>query len=299
MKTSKRLDLYESVTASIIAAIENMEQGEAYEMPWMNGEMEFPRNAAKGHFYRGINVLILWIEQVSRKLENPYWATYKQWTEMGAQVRKGEKSTTICFYNQYEKESESGEEGRKVWYMKAHRVFHVSQVEGWEAPAKQEKSVFESLADAEAKIAATGAVIQHGHVTAFYRPAGDIIGMPAPEHFVATKYSTAQENYYSTLLHELTHWTGAKHRLQREMGKRFGDHQYAFEELVAELGAAFACTAMGIVAAPRQDHAHYMVSWLKALKSDKKFIFTAASHAQKAVDYILRFSEPEAKKEAA
>jgi antirestriction protein ArdC len=113
--------------------------------------------------------------------------------------------------------------------------------------------------------------------------------MPDRESFVDTECSSATENYYSTLFHELTHWTGAKHRLDRQFGKRFGDNAYAFEELVAELGAAFNCATLGITSTPRADHAQYIENWLQVLKGDKRAIFHAASKAAQSVDYLQAF----------
>jgi antirestriction protein ArdC len=128
--------------------------------------------------------------------------------------------------------------------------------------------------------------VKHGGERAFYRPADDIIQMPERERFLGTETSTPTEAYYGTLLHELTHWTGAKKRCDREFGKRFGDQAYAMEELVAELGAAFLCADLGISVTPRQDHAAYIDNWLSVLKADKKAIFTAASKAAQASDYL-------------
>lgn len=135
-------------------------------------------------------------------------------------------------------------------------------------------------------VANTGAVIHHGHPMACYRPAFDAIYMPDRAAFVATATSSATENYYSTLSHELTHWSGVEKRLDRQLGKRFGDDQYAVEELVAELGSAFLCAELGITPTPRQDHAQYLAHWLKVLKADKRALFAAAAAASKAVTYL-------------
>lgn len=136
-------------------------------------------------------------------------------------------------------------------------------------------------------VSQTGADIRHSGDQAYYAPAQDYIVMPSRALFKDTSTSTATENYYSTLFHELTHWTGAKHRLDRLSNDRFGSKDYAFEELVAELGAAMCCALTGVTSSPREDHARYILSWLKALKSDKRFIFSAASHAQKALDFLF------------
>lgn len=151
---------------------------------------------------------------------------------------------------------------------------------------------------AEAFVAATGADIRHGGNHAFYRFPDDFIQMPERERFMGTETSTATESYYGTLLHE-THWTGCAKRCDREFGKRFGDDAYAVEELVAELGAAFLCDDLGITLEPRPDHAAYLDNWLKVLKADKKAIFTAASQAAKATDYLAGLQATEVTEAAA
>ena len=151
---------------------------------------------------------------------------------------------------------------------------------------------------AEAFIAATDAKISIGGDRAFYRPSADIIAMPDRHRFIGTETSTATEGWYSTLLHEMTHWSGASHRMDRTFGKRFGDDAYAMEEMVAELGAAFLCGDLGITAEPRPDHAAYIGNWLRILKSDRKAIFTAASAANKAAEFLANFSKIEHKEAA-
>ena len=144
---------------------------------------------------------------------------------------------------------------------------------------------------AEAFVAATGAAISHGGGRAFYRPSTDSIQLPPREAFTGTATSTPAEAYYSTLCHELTHWTSAETRCNRQLGKRFGDQAYAMEELVAELGAAFLCADLGITDEPRADHAQYLATWLSVLKADKKAIFTAASKASEAAAFLAAFQE--------
>jgi antirestriction protein ArdC len=137
------------------------------------------------------------------------------------------------------------------------------------------------IASAEAFIAATGATIRHGADSAYYSPKLDIIQLPMPEAFRDT------ESYTATKAHELTHWTAHRTRLNREFGgQRFGDTGYAREELVAELGSAFLCADLGITPEPREDHAAYLAHWIAVLKADKRVIFAASAHAQKAVDFL-------------
>jgi antirestriction protein ArdC len=154
---------------------------------------------------------------------------------------------------------------------------------------------FDPHAQAEAFVRATGARVRYGFNVSRYRGDLDDIEMPSPAWFTGSSTSTSLETYYATLLHELTHWSGAKHRLDRDMGTRFGDETYAFEELVAELGAAFLCAELGIANEPRPDHAAYLAGWLAVLKRDKKAIFLAARKAQEAMDYLFGLAEMSAK----
>jgi antirestriction protein ArdC len=142
----------------------------------------------------------------------------------------------------------------------------------------------------DAFIAATGAVIRHGGGRACYIPATDEIRMPERAAFTGSATSSAEESYYATLLHELTHWTGPVHRCGRDLSGRFGSDAYAMEELIAELGSAFLCGELGIAAVPRSDHAQYLAHWLAVLKADKRAIFTAASKASEAIGFLVNRS---------
>ena len=166
--------------------------------------------------------------------------------------------------------------------------FAAEQVDGFAAPTLETPpaTVITPIERAEAFVAATGASIAHGGGRAFYRPSTDSIQLPPREAFIGTSTSTPAESYYSTLLHELSHWTSAEGRCNRQLGKRFGDQAYAAEELIAELGAAFLCADLGITDEPRADHAQYLASWLSVLKADKKAIFTAASKASEAAAFL-------------
>ena len=146
--------------------------------------------------------------------------------------------------------------------------------------------VLSQFRQAEAFVAATGATIHHGGGRAYYRPSTDRIDLPPRDTFIGTPTSTAAEFYFSTLCHELCHWTSRENRCNRQLGKRFGDQAYAMEEMVAELGAAFLCADLQITDEPRADHAQYLASWLAVLKADKKAIFTAASKASEAAAFL-------------
>ena len=173
-------------------------------------------------------------------------------------------------------------------FARATPVFAAEQVDGYQPPVIDAPTVIPMtpIEQAEAFVAATGAQIDYGGTRAFYRPSTDSIQLPPREAFIGSPTSTPAESYYSTILHELTHWTSAESRCNRQLGKRFGDQAYAMEELVAELGAAFLCADLHITDEPRVDHAQYLASWLSVMKEDKKAIFTAASKASEAAAYL-------------
>lgn len=286
-------DLYHRVTDRII---EQLEQGtRPWVKPW-NANKE-GRNVllplrATGEPYRGINVLLLWDAALEKGFTRNIWMTYKQAEAFNAHVKKGEKGTTVVYADKATK-TETNDAGDEVEnhysFLNSYTVFNVEQIEGLpdrfqEPPAPQDESLtLTFIEEAETFFARTGAEIRHGGNRAFYAPGPDIVQMPHLQSF------TDAESYTATKAHELIHWTGHKDRMNREFGKRFGDDAYAFEELVAELGAAFLCCELGIYPEPREDHAAYLASWLKVLKGDKKAIFTAAGLAQKALDHLMGF----------
>ena len=290
--STERFDVHQHITDQIVSAIEA--GAGTWQMPWHRSShaLTRPKNIASGNAYRGINILSLWVAAESRGYEQGIWGTYKQWQEAGAQVRKGEKSSVIVFYKELERdgEDESDQGGaRRTLFARASRVFNVAQVDSFALPegdAVPTEDRITPIEAAEAFTAGTGARITIGGDRAFYRPSEDAITMPDRPRFVGTETLSPTEAWYATLLHELTHWTGAKHRLDRDLSGRFGSDSYAIEELVADLGAAFLCAELGITANPRADHAAYLAGWLKVLKADKKAIFTAASAAGKAADYL-------------
>jgi antirestriction protein ArdC len=283
-------DLYRRVTIKIIDAIKA--GAGTFQMPWhcRDTSIATPLNAATDAQYRGVNTLSLWIEALEKGFPTGYWASYQQWKRLDAQVRKGEHGATIIFYKQLAADGEESEAPSPHFVARASRVFNAAQVEGWAAPVEETKSPFERDRQVEAFVAATEARIRHGFNMARYRRDLDDIEMPSPSWFVGTDTSSPLQSYYAILLHELVHWSGAPHRLAREFGQRFGDQAYALEELVAELGAAFACSLLGIANEPRADHAIYVSAWLKVLNQDSRAVFTAASRAQHAVEYLAHFA---------
>jgi antirestriction protein ArdC len=300
----EKLDVHSAVTEKIIAAIE-AGAGE-FQMPWHKPAQSFstPHNALTTKRYRGSNILSLWIDADAKSFPSATWATFKQWQELGAQVRKGEKGSLIVKYGKWSPKADKGnsdkpegtdEKGSERLYASPAWVFNAAQVDGYQPPETAPLADLTTrLAHVDAFVMATGADIRHGGHRAFYRRAsgpagageGDYIQMPDRHLFRGSDTSTPTEAYESTRLHELAHWTGAKHRLDREKANRFGDQAYAFEELVAELSAAFLCADLNITNTPRADHAQYIANWLQVLKNDTKAVFTAASLASKAADYL-------------
>jgi antirestriction protein ArdC len=283
-----RGDVYTRVTAKIVA---DLEAGiRTWSRPWnaahAAGHVSRPLRA-NGVPYRGINVLLLWCEAEEKNYTAPIWMTYRQASELGGQVRKGEHGALVVYADHFTK-TETGDDGeeceREVAFMKGYTVFNVEQIDGlpahYTARAAAPTGALPHLETAEAFFAATGAEVRHGGNRAFYSPGHDWVQMPPRDSFKDA------ESYAATLAHELTHWTSHPARLARALGKRFGDDAYAAEELIAELGAAFLCADLGITPTPREDHAGYLAHWLKVLKADNRAIFTAASQAQLAVDYL-------------
>lgn len=277
-------NIFERITNQIVAAIEAGALD--YSMPWhqTGKSLDCPHNAITGRAYRGLNVVTLWMDGHVAGFQTGQWATYRQWNEHGAQVRKGERGTPVFFWQQRgngDTEHDDGEDRRRLGFIaKAFTVFNVEQVDGYTPDAIPELSDTERHARAEGFIRQVGATIQHGGDRAYYSPGLDTIQMPEFRQFKTSN------GYYATLAHELIHWSGAKHRLDRNLSNRFGSADYAMEELIAELGAAFTCARLGLKTEPRRDHAPYVGSWLKALRGDSRAIFTAASKAQQAADYL-------------
>jgi antirestriction protein ArdC len=295
MKTTtpnhQRSDVYTRVTERVVA---DLERGvRPWLKPWASGSTRIttPRRH-NGIPYRGINVLILWAEAIDRGYIAPLWMTYRQALELGAHVRQGERGATVVYADRIVK-TETDDAGqsveRAIPFLKAYTVFNVAQIENLpaqylpqpEPQAIEGRGKLDLIEAAEAFVAATGAVIRHGGDSAYYSPKLDLIQLPAPEAF------RDAESYAGTKCHELVHWTAPTARVNRDFcAKRFGDTGYAREELVAELGAAFLCADLGITPEPRADHAAYLAHWIAVLKEDKRAIFTAAAHAQKAVDFL-------------
>lgn len=284
-----KLDTYESVTNAIIARLESGVKPWAPE--WISGGagggMVMPRRH-NGEFYRGINVLLLWATAEDRGYRAATWMTFKQALELGGAVRKGEKGSMIVFFKKLTitEQNEAGEDqDKQIPLLRTYFVFNVEQIDGLPAkyyPAEVELVGGKDRDDAaEAALRSSGAEIRESGDRAFYVPSQDYVNMPTFDRF-----HTAS-GYLATLAHELCHWTGAKHRLDRDQKGAYGSKDYAAEELVAEIGAAFVGARLGIVGEHIDNHASYLASWLKALKNDKRAIFRAAAMAQAAADLVL------------
>jgi len=292
-----RASLYDSVTNRIVA---ELEEG---RLPWVQpwgrsggASASLPHNARSGRAYSGINILILWGAVIEAGWPSQGWLTFRQALEAGGNVRKGERGTTVVYADQFvpkgeaERAARDGGSARAVPFLKSFTVFNVAQCEGLRAGIGADPAPLpehEIVPVAEAVIAASGIDFRIGGDRAFYVPAHDYVQVPPQPAFFN------QVNFYRTALHELCHATGHASRLDRKLLNSFGSKDYAREELVAEMGSAFLCAALGIE--PSVRHADYIGSWLEVLREDNRAIFRAASLASKAADWLLaRYDETRA-----
>ncbi|MCW2247759.1 antirestriction protein ArdC [Azospirillum fermentarium] len=291
-----RTSLYAEITARIIAELE------AGRLPWVQpwgtpaaaAPLGLPRNAATGRAYTGVNVLILWGAVVARGFSGQSWLTFRQALALGGHVRKGERGTTVVYADRFvpgderRRARDAGEEPQAIPFLKRFTVFNCTQCEDLPdgiavvPPAIPEGLI---LPRAEALIQASGVDVRIGGTRAFYSPQHDYVQVPPPQAFFEPV------NWHRTALHELGHSTGHASRLNRDRSGAFGSRKYAFEELVAEISAAYLCAALGIV--PTVRHADYVGAWVEVLRGDNHAIVRAASQASKAADYLLGFT-PEA-----
>jgi len=284
-----RTNLYDEVTARIITELE------AGRVPWVQPwgrpggtAPGLPRNALTARHYSGVNVLILWGAVIEHGFPSQGWLTFKQALEAGGCVRKGERGTTVVYADRFTPEAEkaraveTGGDAKTIPFLKRFTVFNVAQCEGLRpglAPEPVPLPERQIVPVAEEVIAASGIEFRVGGNRAFYVPAQDYVQVPPQPAFFE------QINYYRTCLHELCHGSGHKSRLNRNLVNSFGSKDYAREELIAEMGSAFLCAALGIV--PTVRHADYLGSWLAVLREDNRAIFRAASAASKAADWLL------------
>jgi antirestriction protein ArdC len=273
--------------------VSSLEQG---VRPWMQpwsaehaaGRITKPLRA-NGVAYQGINVLVLWSEAITKGYSAPIWMTFRQALELNAHVRKGERGSTVVYASTITRSGMNEATGEEIEqaipFLKSYTVFNVEQIEDlpsqYHAVAEPRLDPVQRIERADAFFATTRADVKHGGNRAYYNIGSDFVQMPAFEAF------RDAESYYATLAHECTHWTRHDSRLAREFGrKRWGDAGYAMEELVAELGSAFLCADLDLTPEIREDHSAYIASWLEVLKNDKRAIFRAAAHAQRAADFL-------------
>ena len=289
-KQAKRTtaDLHRMIADQVIEAMKT--SGTDWVKSWTTPAGQLPTSMSTGKQYNGINLLILGMKRAAAGYGSHHWATYNQWKSMDAQVRKGERSTTVILYKPIQITDKVTGEKETVPMMRAFQVFNADQVDGYTAPAivedvdhatlEQPDTLADQLADR------AGVDVRFSDPTsAFYSPASDFVNMPR-----ATQFDTVTD-YAATLLHEMVHWTGHKSRLDRKFALAGGSKDYAKEELVAELGAAMLCGSMGITPAPRDDHAKYLAGWMKRLEDEPKVIFSAAAKANTAAEFILDAAE--------
>jgi len=287
-----RSNLYSEITDKIITELE------AGRVPWVQpwgtaaakAPLGLPKNASTGRTYSGINVLLLWGAVIERGFTGQSWLTFRQALSLGGNVRKGERGTTVVYADRFVPEDEkrrareTGEEAQAIPFLKRFTVFNTDQCENLpEDVATAAPPVPTGLIEprVEALIEATGIDFRIGGDRAFYVPAHDYVQVPPPQAYFEPV------NWHRTALHELGHASGALHRLNRDLSGSFGSKKYAFEELIAEINAAFCCASLGIE--PTVRHADYIGSWLEVLREDNRAIVRAASQASKATDWLLAF----------
>lgn len=284
-KKAARLDIRQEVTNTVI---EMLESGgvEGWRQTWKTTNKGLHRNPLSGSVYTGINPILLMISAWRNNYDMPLWMTFKQAVNAGAKVRKGSKGTRLVFFTEIESKTEKDENGNPVKYpmAKAFTVFNASQVEGLPAEylsLPEPRPVLERNERADSIVKTSCALVTVG-ASPLYNKTRDYVQMPEQGYF------EDDNTYYATLLHELTHWTSHESRLNRDYSKRYEDKQeaYGLEELTAEMGAAYLCADCGLLDATVTQHVSYLDAWLKILKKDKCAIFTAASAAWKAYEFL-------------
>lgn len=277
-------DLHQTITDAILA---QLAAGPGpWTCPWHRTHGGLPANALTRQPYHGINILSLWCAEQARGFVQSRWATYRQWSQLGAQVRRGEKGTCVIFYKDLPAPDPghpgSHDDDHPRFVARASYVFNAAQVDGAPELADNTPVPPTSIDPTPAFdrfVQNTGAMIQEGE-TACYQPALDLIDMPSRQRFVSA------EGYTATLAHELIHWTGHLSRLDRQLTTRFGTRAYAAEELVAELGSAFVLASLDLAPTPHPNHAAYISHWLPLVRTDPRALLIAAAHAARAADHL-------------
>lgn len=290
----KKQSIYERVTATILAQIE-AGPGHAV-MPWhrrAGSAIYVPRNAVTSAHYRGMNILMLWMAADMAGYKSGTWATYRQWAQKGGQVRRGERATPILFYKRFDVEPTGPKDDGTRAFVRTSAVFNEAQLESYNgaAEATPDHGPVTMTDEFRAFVAATGATIHHRGERAFYSIKSDDITMPPEALFTGTKTTDRHLGYASTLSHELAHFSGASHRLNRKLATRHGTHAFAAEEVIAEMTASFVCARLGLSSEPRIDHAQYIAHYAAMMREDPRAVFKCAADAARATDYLFSFSE--------
>jgi antirestriction protein ArdC len=287
-----RASLYDEITDKIIAELE------AGRVPWVQpwgtaaakAPLAMAKNASTGRQYSGVNVLILWGAVIEHGFTGQSWLTFRQALSLGGHVRKGERGTTVVYADRFipsdekRRAAETGEDAQAIPFLKRFTVFNTDQCDDLPieiatvAPPPPPGMIEPRV---EALIKATGIDFRIGGNRAHYIPSEDYVQVPPPAAYFEPI------NWHRTALHELGHASGHHSRLNRDLSGAHGSKKYAFEELIAELCAAFSCASLGIV--PTVRHADYIGSWLEVLREDNRAIVRAAPQASKAADYLLGF----------
>lgn len=282
MSSSQRASIYERITADILAAIER--GADKWRMPWHHdgSPAARPINVATGVAYRGLNILALWAAGEHAGYTHGLWGTYRCWAKLGAQVRKGERATLAVFWKRTDGADSDDEDcaRRPRMFARGFSLFNIAQVDDYSAPETPRLPESERITHAEAFIAALKVPVVIGGDMAYYHPSTDTVHLPPFERFKDAVSAIGVS------VHEHAHASGAKHRLDRDLTGRFGSFSYAMDEAISELTASFILADLGLACEPRPDHAAYLASWMEVLKSDPRAIFTAASKAQQAADWM-------------
>ena len=295
MKVKIKKDLYQDFTNQVIKQMEdnNMNWFKPFTTSILNGH----HNVVSKKCYQGLNCFSIGLSVHDNGFKSNEWATFNQWKNLGANVLKGSKGTQILYWNIKEYEDKNDKDKKvKIPMLRYFVVFNADQVEGYKRKVIETKVIDDWKAHFK-----TDSFVENINPDiktsnkAFYIPSKDFIGMPPKEDFKGDKENTKEQHYYSTLLHELTHWTGHPSRCDRNLGNRFGSQAYAMEELIAEIGSALLCSHLGITKAPTPNHAKYLNGWLEVLKEDKKAIFKAFSLSKTSSEYLLELDQIETK----
>jgi antirestriction protein ArdC len=278
-------DHYKTITDKIVS---QLEQGtKPWNLPFFRGGGSIPHNITTKSNYRGMNVIILWLNQMENKFDTCGYLTFNQAKKAGSKIKKGSKGEPVYFFSTYESENKQTGKKASVPFMKKFTVFNREQVEGMEVPEEEKNHATINKVEKITEILrASGAKIEEGGRRACYIPSTDTIKLPDISKF------KSEEGYCGAVIHELAHWTSGKDRVERNLSYDHQTESYAREELRAEIASVFVCSYLGIPY-EIENHASYIDIWLDALKNDKKEIFKAASNAQKIADYIINLTKKE------